>query len=236
MSDWKPKRFWKSAEVVSADGGYTVALDGRGIKTPAKAALVVPTKAMAEAIAAEWDAQEKEVDPETMPVTRSANAAIDKVTAQRREIVDLIAEYGGSDLICYRAEAPAELVERQARAWDPLLDFAARELRAPLEKTTGIVHRAQPADSLVALHRRVSDLSAFQLAAFNDLVSLSGSLVIGFAVAARYAPAESLWLMSRIDELWQEEQWGADEEATKAATIKREAFLQAERFFFIASW
>lgn len=119
MSGWAKKRFWKETTVESVEGGYGVFLDGRAVKTPAKAALVVPTEAMAEAMAAEWDAQEGEIDPNTMPVTRSANAAIDKVAVQHTEVADMLAEYGGSDLLCYRATSPEELIARQAEGWDP---------------------------------------------------------------------------------------------------------------------
>ena len=128
MSEWKPKRFWTASAVVATDGGFTVELDGRRVRTPAKAALVLPTRAMAEAVAREWDAQEKEIDPATMPFTRSANAAIDKVQHQHAEVADMLSDYGDSDLLCYRATHPEALIERQRREWDPALDWAAETL------------------------------------------------------------------------------------------------------------
>lgn len=233
MSNWTAKRFWTSATVGEAEGGFEVLLDGRPVRTPAKAPLVVPTRAMAAAIAAEWDAQAEKIDPETMPVTRSANAAIDKVTVQHSEVAEMLAAYGDSDLLCYRATDPAELVARQAAAWDPLLEWAASALGAPLAARTGVMHRPQPAEALVALGRRVHALDAFSLAAFHDLVSISGSLILAFAVAnERLTPAEA-WEISRIDETWQEELWGEDEEAVAAAARKRAAFLTAAEILFM---
>jgi chaperone required for assembly of F1-ATPase len=234
MSGWAKKRFWNETSVEEEEDGFAVRLDGRAVKTPAKARLVVPTRAMAEAIAAEWDAQGEEVDPTRMPTTRGANAAIDKVWVQHGEVADMLAEYGNSDLLCYRATQPQELVARQAEAWDPLLDWAASDLQARLEPREGLMHADQEAQSLKTLRQRVHDLNEFELAAFHDLVSLSGSLVIGFAAVHKWDQIERLWDISRIDETWQEEQWGIDEEAKAQAHVKREAFLHAERFFFMA--
>lgn len=236
MSEWKLKRFWTDAGADEAPGeaGFRVLLDGRPVRTPAKALLAVPTRDMALAIAAEWDAQEEKIDPTTMPMTRAANAAIDKVAVQHAEVADMLAAYGDSDLLCYRADGPEALVARQATAWDPALDWAATELGARLEVFAGVIHAPQPPEALARLSARVHGFSPFQLAAFHDLVSLSGSLVLGFAAAADWREAEAIWTMSRIDEDWQEEQWGHDEEAAEAADIKRRAFLDAKRFFDLA--
>ncbi|TCP40462.1 ATP12 family chaperone protein [Rhodovulum marinum] len=235
MAEWALKRFWTLAEMGEAEDGFTVLLDGRAVRTPAKAALVVPTRAMAAAIAAEWDAQEREVQPRTMPVTRAANAAIDKVRAQHEEVAALIAAYGESDLLCHRADSPAELVARQAAAWDPLLDWARDALGAPLVPTAGVIPCAQPEASLAALRARVTGLDAFALTALHDLVALSGSLVIGLAATEdAVAPVERLWEISRIDETWQEEQWGVDDEAAGIVAAKRGDFLQARRFLDLA--
>lgn len=230
MSVWTPKRFWQAAAVTEAPGGFTVTLDGRAVKTPAKAPLVVPTRALAEAIATEWQAQDKVVDPRTMPFTRSANAAIDKVAVQFDEVAELIAAYGASDLICYRAEAPAELVARQAAGWDPLMAWAGAALGAPLVATTGVMHHPQPPESLEALARLVRGLTPFELTAAHDLVGLSGSLVIGLAALHGHATPETLWQLSRIDETWQQELWGVDEEAAAMDDQRRLAFLHAARF------
>lgn len=234
MTGWVKKRFWKNVSTVRAGDGFTVQLDGREVKTPAKAPLVVPTRAMADAIAEEWAAQEGEIAPLTMPTTRSANAAIDKVGAQRREVVGLIAAYGETDLLCYRADGPAGLVARQDAGWDPLLAWAASKLGAPLVTTSGIMHVAQPPESLAQLARAVEELTNFELAAMHDLVALSGSLVIGLAAARGVMDPDALWRASRIDEEWQEEHWGTDEEEADRRAHKHREFLHAHRFFVLA--
>ncbi|NKX48984.1 ATPase, partial [Rhodobacteraceae bacterium R_SAG8] len=170
MSDWKAKRFWKEAAVVEAAGGYTVELDGRGIKTPAKRALVVPTRAMAQKIAAEWQAQDGVINPDTMPATKTANAAIDKVALQHAEVADMLAAYGDCDLLCYRADSPAELVARQAEQWDPMLEWAREALGVSLQTRVGIMHEPQSPADVARLSARTHALSNFQLAAFHDLV------------------------------------------------------------------
>ncbi|MEO1110191.1 MAG: ATP12 family protein [Pseudomonadota bacterium] len=231
MSDWKPKRFWTHSAVVKVDGGHTVELDGRRVKTPAKQALILPTEAMAKEIAAEWDAQEKEVDPATMPYTRSANAAIDKVRTQHGEVAEMLSDYGDSDLLCYRATHPKALQDRQVAEWDPVLDWAAETLSARLVPVSGVLHKPQSKDALVRLRERVHGMDAFQLAAFHDLVSLSGSLILGFAAALNWREPDEIWRISRLDEDWQIEQWGHDYEAHAAAETKKAAFLHAKSFF-----
>ena len=235
MSGWKAKRFWKEAQVVEEGTGFTVHLDGRPVRTPAKAPLIVPAKALAAEIAAEWDAQEGEIDPNTMPFTRSANAAIDKVRPQQAEVADMIADYGDSDLLCYRASTPEELAARQAAGWDPLLDWAAETLGARLTVAQGVMHVRQPAAALARLRDAVHAQGACPLTAFHDLVSLSGSLVLGLAVARHRLSAEEAWELSVIDETWQAEQWGDDDEAMAQAAIRRAAFLHARNFYDLAA-
>ncbi|PJE26289.1 ATP12 chaperone protein [Pseudooceanicola marinus] len=230
MSDWKPRRFWTEAAALPVTGGYTVQLDKRPVKTPAKAALVVPTEALAQALAAEWDAQEEVVDPNTMPMTRTANSAIDKVAVQRAEVAEMLAAYGDSDLLCYRADSPAELVDRQVAHWDPMLDWAEAELGARLSPRTGIIHAPQDPAALEVLRDRVHALDPFELAAFHDLVALTGSLVLGFAAFLTTRSADEIWEVSRLDERWQEAQWGIDEEARQIEALKRASFDDARRF------
>lgn len=230
MTDWKARRFWDKAEATETSGSFTVTLDGRAVKTPAKSPLVVPTMALAREIAAEWDAQDKEIDPLSMPFTRSANAAIDKVATQHAEVAEMLAAYGDADLLCYRADSPAELIARQTAAWDPLLDWADSTLGARLIPVSGVLHHPQSRDALDRLHKKVAEMDAFTLTAFHDLVSLSGSLVIGFAALMEQAPINDLWVVSRVDEDWQIDQWGEDDEATEQAEIKRQAFLHAKKF------
>lgn len=231
MSGWAPKRFWNTATVENAEGGFTVTLDGRGIKTPAKTTLIVPTQGLARAIAEEWNAQEDTVKPNTMPFTRTANAAIDKVAVQQAEVADMLAAYGDADLLCYRADAPQELVERQADVWDPALDWAEAELGVRLAPRTGVIHVPQDPAGLRSLSDQVHRFSAFQLAGFHDLVAISGSLVLGFASARGWKPANEIWEISRVDDLWQEERWGRDEDAHKQAMFKWEEFRHAKSFF-----
>lgn len=234
MSVWAPKRFWSTTSVEEIEGGFEVLLDARRVKTPAKAPLILPTRAMAQEVAQEWQAQDEKIDPTSMPATRSANAAIDKVTPQHAEVADMIAAYGDCDLICYRADSPVELVERQAQGWDPLIDWARAELSVSLSCVTGVIHSPQDENETTKLTRKVHDLNAFELAAFHDLVSLSGSLIIGFAAIQEHMDPSELWLRSRIDEIWQEEQWGSDEEASEMSEVKRRAFMHADRFFHLA--
>ncbi|MBY5987424.1 ATP12 family chaperone protein [Roseovarius atlanticus] len=230
MSEWKAKRFWKEAAVVEDEGGYGIRLDGRAVRTPAKAAMIVPTRALAEAVAAEWDAQEDLILPGTMPVTRSANAAIDKVRHQHAEVADMLAGYADTDLLCYRADSPDSLIRRQAEAWDPLLDWAEARYGARLVPVAGVMHRPQEAGALAQFSAQVHAMDNFTLTAFHDLVGLSGSLVIGLAALEEARPAEDLWELSRLDERWQEDQWGIDEEARAVEAVKRAEFLHAKRF------
>ncbi|UWQ21213.1 ATP12 family chaperone protein [Jannaschia sp. W003] len=230
MSEWKARRFWTAAGVERVEGGHAVRLDGRPVRSPLKSELVVPSEALAAGIAAEWQAQGEVIAPLTMPLTRAANAAMDKVAPQHGAVADELAGYGGSDLLCYRAEAPAALVERQAEAWDPMLDWAAERLGARLVVTRGVMPVAQPANAIEALRAQVHRYSAWELTALSEFVTLSGSLVLGLAAIEGARPAEAVWPLGRVDEEWQAEQWGADEEEAERVALKRAAFLQADRF------
>lgn len=225
------KRFWKTVAVVAEDGGFAIQLDSRPLKTPAKAPLVVPTRAIADLIAAEWEAQGTHLQPHTMPATRAANAALDKVRGQFHEVASLLTAYGETDLLCYRAAAPVELVALQAQVWDPLLDWSAGRFGLRWQVTTGVMPTPQPAETLTILAAHVASFSPFQLTAFHDLVAMSGSLVIALAVTEGIAPVEDLWRASRIDEDWQAREWGEDEEATALATLRHGSFLAAATFF-----
>jgi chaperone required for assembly of F1-ATPase len=234
MTGWKSRRFWKDVDLAQVEGGWGILLDGRPLKTPAKAPLVMPSRAMAEAVAEEWRAQTDELRPETMPVTRAANSAIDKITPQFDEVADIVAAYGGTDLLCYRAEAPEGLCRRQAEGWDPLLDWAALRFDARLLVAQGILPIKQDPKCLSRLSAEVWRRSNFELAALHDLVALSGSFVLGLAVCEKHLPPAEAWALSRIDEHWQIELWGQDAEAAKAEERKREDFAQAARFYALA--
>ena len=234
MSEWKAKRFWKDVSVEAVGKGWQVLLDGRPVRTPLKTPMILPTREMAEAVAAEWMAQEGEIDPLSMPVTRSANAALDKVTAQHAEVAAMLAAYAETDLLCHRAAFPEELVEQQKKGWDPVLDWAAQTYGAPLVAVEGLLPAEQPADSLARYHAEIASYAPFSLTALHDLITLSGSIVLGLYAAREGAPAETIWALSRIDEDWQVTQWGEDEEAAEAAAIKRAAFLHAASFLALA--
>lgn len=234
MTEWAKKRFWTEVAVAPTERGFSVTLDGRPIRTPGRQPLDLPTEALAEAMAGEWSAQQDTVDPRTMPVTRTANSAIDKVRPQHDAVADGLAAYGETDLLCHRADRPTELAARQAAEWDPLLDWAAEVFGARLCTTAGVMPVEQDAAALLRLRDAVRALSEFELAAFHDLVSLSGSLVIGFATARGHRPPKALWDASRIDEAWQIEQWGEDAEAAEEAAGKRAAFLHAAQFYQFA--
>lgn len=235
MSEWAAKRFWKNVTADKVEGGFAVHLDGRSVRTPLKTQVVVPTLAMAEAMKAEWAAQVDKIDPLSMPVTRAANAALDKVATQHAEVVDMLAAYGDSDLLCYRAESPAELVAKQAESWDPLVDWSATELRAPLQLRTGVMHMPQSTKTLEILHGHVSELDAFRLTAFHDLVAITGSLVLGLAVIRGRLDSAQAWDVSRIDEQWQIAQWGADDEAEAQAALKKRDLMRAEAFYLLCA-
>lgn len=223
------KRFYKTAEPLETAEGWTVALDGKPIRTPAKSRFVAPNGAVAAAAAAEWAAQEGEVRPATMPVTRAVNTAIDRTAGDREAVADIVAAYGGSDLICYRAEEPAGLRARQAEAWDPLLAWAEARFAARLIPTSGVMPIRQPAEGLARLRAAAGAYSPLGLTALHDLVALSGSLVIGLAVAEAHLSPDMGWRLSRVDEAWQEEFWGVDEEAAAAAAVKAADFAAAAR-------
>lgn len=235
MSNWAPKRFWSSVTVTELDGGFGITLDAKPVNTPSKTRLTLPTRGLADLIAAEWDAQQGRVDPRSMPATRAANSALDKVRPQRAAVADLIAAYGESDYLCYRATSPEALIARQAALLDPVLDWAAKALQARLISGPGVMPIAQDRNAIAILRGRVHQFGHFQLTGFHDLVSLSGSLILGFVVALQRLSAEEAWSLSRIDEDWQAEHWGADDEASAHAALKRAAFLDAARFFWLCS-
>lgn len=230
MSDWKAKRFWKQATISENEDGFGVLLDNRPVRTPLKSLLALPTREMARAVTAEWDAQTGEINPLEMPFTRSANAAIDKVTPQHADVAEMLAAYGETDLLCHRAGHPEGLIIQQNKGWNPVLAWLADRYDAPLVSVEGVLPAAQPDASLAALARAVAAFQPFSLTALHDLITLSGSLALALYVADNACDANTAWHLSRIDEDWQISQWGEDEEATEAAEIKRAAFLHAALF------
>ena len=230
MSEWKARRFWTDAAVEAVDGGFAVRLDGRPVRTPAKVEMAVPSRALADAVADEWRAQVEVVDPLSMPLTRAVNATLDKVVPQAEAVADELAGYGASDLLSYRAERPEVLVARQAAAWDPLLDWLDARFGARLATTQGVMPAPQPANATEALRAHVGGLTPWELTALSEFVTLSGSLAIGLAAMEGARGAAELWDTSRIDEAWQIEQWGEDEEEAARVAVRRRDFLQADRY------
>jgi chaperone required for assembly of F1-ATPase len=224
------KRFYKQATVSPEAGGVAILLDGRPVRTPARAFLRVPTEELAEAVAAEWNAQGEQIEPHLMPLNGLANAAIDRVEPDPPAFARTLAQYGESDLLCYRAEGPISLVERQSRVWDPLLGWARTRFGVEIETTEGVMHRPQPAETVERLGRAVAARSAFQLAGLSPLVTIAGSLIVALALAEGAIGLEAAWDAAMLDEAWQAEQWGADPLAAASLENRRREFEGAYRF------
>jgi chaperone required for assembly of F1-ATPase len=222
-----PKRFYKEAGVEERDGAFLLTLDGRTAKTPSKQALAVPTRALAEAMAAEWAGQGAEIDPSTMPITRIVNSAIDGVTPRQGEVIDDLVRYAGSDLIYYRVSEPARLVQSQDSAWNPILDWARDAHGARFTLGEGVMHVAQPDEAVAAVRRAIEQIrSPFALAALHVMTTLSGSVLIALAHASRQLDVEQAWAAAHVDELYQESVWGEDYEAMERRR-RREADFRA---------
>jgi chaperone required for assembly of F1-ATPase len=218
------KRFYKEAALAPAEGGHEILLDGRQVKTPARAPLTLPSLPLAQAVAEEWNAQGQDIDPRSMPFTGLANAAIDRVGSDRTAFARGLALFGESDLLCYRAEAPAALVARQSELWDPFLAWARRRYDVNFEVVTGIMHRPQPAHTIEQLGHAVSARGAFELAGLAPLVTISGSLVIALALVEEAVDLDTAWNAASLDEQWQIEQWGEDAEAASRLASRRAEF------------
>lgn len=217
------KRFWK---IVAVDAERGIRLDDRPVRTPGRAPLLLPTDALAQAAADEWRAvgEGEEIDPRAMPLTGLGNAAIDRVGADPALFAAGLAQYGESDLLCYRADAPDDLVARQAAAWDPLLDWARTRYDVHIEVATGILHRAQPEQTLTRLGDAIAARDAFELAALSPIVTIGGSLIAALALAERATTADQLWDAITLDEEYQAERWGRDPLAEAGIAARRRDF------------
>jgi chaperone required for assembly of F1-ATPase len=209
------KRVYKTVGVEPAPGGFVVRLDGRALLSPARAPLIFAAPGLAQAVAAEWDAQDKVVRPHTMPLTQLASTAVDVVSAGRPAIIDGVAAYAGTDLVCYRASHPQSLVERQARIWQPLLDWAMLRYDAALLVHVGLMPRPQPADALRALRAAVEAMDDWRLSALQSATSSCGSLIVALALMDGHIGPDEAFEASQVDENYQIEQWGEDPETTK---------------------
>ena len=223
-----PRRFYQQAGFAPAEGGFRLTLDGRSANTPARNPLVLPSTALAEVVAAEWGAQKTEIDPATMPLTRLANTAIDGVAPRLDAVADDLCAYAQTDLRAYRAAEPDRLVAAQGQAWDPVLDWAYEAFGVRLILSEGVMHVAQPPQTVAALSeavRRVRD--PFKLAALHTLTTLSGSLILALGVLhGRLDPAEA-WAAAHVDETYQADVWGRDEEAEARLAVRRAEFEAA---------
>ncbi len=209
------KKFYKSVGISPEESGFSVRLDNRPVKTPAKKALVLPNRPLADAVAAEWDAQGEDIDTHSMRLTRLANTAIDRVTDHRQAVIGEIAGFAGTDLVCYRAEEPATLAKRQEEGWAPLVSWVAERHGIDLAVTTGLLPVAQSAESTQAARAAVESFDVFALSGLHLVTSACGSVVLGLAVADGRIDGASAWELSLIDETYQIEEWGEDPEATK---------------------
>ena len=216
-----------SARRGGEDAAFRLLLDGKPVRTPARKQLVLPVRGLAEAIAVEWESQKTRIDPATMPLTRLANSAIDGVTGREPEVRADIACYAGSDLVCYRAEAPSELVRRQSQAWDPVLAWAREALGASFHVARGIMPATQPAPAVHGVARAIEAHGAFELAALHVMTTLTGSALLALAHAGGRLTVDDAWAAAHVDEDWQIAQWGADDEATARRAVRYREFQAA---------
>ncbi|CAN7302527.1 ATP12 family chaperone protein [Rhizobium sp. LjRoot258] len=227
-----PKRFYKTVTVGELNEGLAIELDGKAIRTPARKLLVVATKPLAELLVREWDAQADLIDPSTMPVTRLVNTAIDGVAPDKQAVFEDILRFSSSDLICYRADAPQALVERQKELWDPVLDWAGNSLGARFILIEGVMHRDQPREAISAFSAalRRHD-NATVLAALHTITTLTGSALLALAFAEGVLPAKKVWSLAHLDEDWTIEHWGSDEESEERREKRFEDFNAAADVF-----
>ena len=213
MTTAAAKRFWKDTAITADDDGYAIMLDGRAVKTPNGSAFRAPTSALADAICAEWDAQEEKINPDEMPMFKFAVTAIDRVTPQRGAIVDELASYGANDLLCYREATEYRLAAHQENIWHPYLAWADQELGVKLISFEGMMPGQQDEDAKIAMRQLVDEYDDFSLSGLHSLVTVTGSLILGLAAATDHQPMDQIIAAAQLDELWQQDKWGYDEEA-----------------------
>jgi chaperone required for assembly of F1-ATPase len=226
-----PRRFYEAVSVGPAEGGFGVFLDGKGVRTPGGLTLAVPTMALAERLAAEWDAQKAHIDMTSMAATRLAFTAIEFIGAAREATAAEIARYAGSDALCYFAEVPQALVERQTQRWGPVLDWAEQALNVRFVRVVGVNHRPQPAETLLRIARLAEREDDFALAGLAHATALFGSAVLAFALRRGALEAAAAFDLSRLDEAFQEERWGVDDEAAQRTAGMRAEALMLQHWF-----
>ena len=225
-----PKRFYKEVSTAAGEGGFRVLLDGRAARTPGRAQLALPSEAVAALVAEEFAAQGERIDPVTMPPYRLVNSAIDGVATDVGAVVEDIGRYAGSDLVCYRADGPERLQRLQAEAWDPVVDWARRELGARFFLAEGVMHVAQPAEAIAAVEDRLKRHSdPFRVAALHLVTTITGSVLIALMVESGSLSADEAWRAAHVDEDWNISQWGEDDEAIARREFRHRDFLAAMR-------
>ena len=230
-----PKRFYQEVAVKEERGGAaSLLLDGKPVRTPGKAPLILPTLALAEAVAEEWRVQGERIDPTAMPLTKLANSAIDGVSGREQAVIDDILAFAGADLLCYRAQGPRDLTDAQREQWDPVLAWAKEALEAPLALAEGVVHVAQPSPSLDRLKETLTGSDAFSLAALHVMTSLTGSALLALAVVLGRMTPEEAWAAAHVDEDWQISQWGEDAEAAARRKNRWRDFEAAARLLALS--
>ncbi|WP_141048875.1 ATP12 family chaperone protein [Brucella melitensis] len=224
-----PKRFYEKAEVAESEGGFAVHLDGRPVKTPARNLLLLPTRAAAQIVADEFAAQEKLIDPGKMPATRLVNTAIDGIAQDPQAVFEDILRFAGTDMLCYRADSPQELVSRQTENWDPLIDWT-ESLGARFALAEGVMHVEQPREAIAAFSVHMAGFKdPLALAALHTMTTLMGSAIIALAVAKGEISAEKGWAIAHIDEDWTIEHWGSDAEAIERRKNREIEMMVAAR-------
>ncbi|MDP4823885.1 MAG: ATPase [Aestuariivirgaceae bacterium] len=230
-----PKRFYKQVSVAGEGPEFGIALDGRAVKTPLKATLAIPGRELANAIAAEWEAQTEFINAALMPLTKLVNTTIDRVSPERARIIAEITSFADADLICYRAESPAALMELQSRHWDPVLEWAAETLKTPFLTTTAILHKAQPPQAMAALAAKLDTFTSHQLCAIHNLSTLTGSALLGAAMGAGAITPEAAWTAAHVDEDWQISHWGEDHEAVARRAGRQREFHATANYLRMVS-
>ncbi len=221
------RRFYGKVAVTPERG---IALDGKPVRTPKKSLLALPTNALAEAVAAEWEAQGGKIDPRTMLMTKLANTAIDRVGLERARILAEMVDYAASDLVCYRAERPPDLVARQAAHWDPVIEWVSMEINSHFKAVPGVTHRPQPPEALQAIGNTLADMSDFEVAALHSIMTLTGSAIMALMLARGALSPDTAWAAAHVDEDYQIDNWGEDEEAAERRAARHKEFLACCRF------
>lgn len=225
-----PRKFYQSVEVNAEGDEFAISLDGKPVRTPMKNAFSLPNEPLAQAISEEWLSQDEFINPDEMPLTRLANTAIDRVADRRDDILAEIVAYAGSDLLCYRASDPRELVSRHVEHWDPLLDWAKNALNAHFETVDGVVHLEQRPETLTAFHQGAEAHDAFALTGLHNIMTMTGSAIMALALVRGAISGEAAWRAAHVDEDWQIEQWGEDAEAKDRRELRHAEFMETTRF------